>query len=281
MASIVQTINLTKIYRRAFQPPVMALDGLSLEIKPGEIFGILGPNGSGKTTLLKLLLGLIFPTRGQAFLFGCPARNERNRQRLGYLPEQPYFYEYLTPVEILDFYGRIFGLEPKVRKERIGELLDLVGLSQVRFTPLRTFSKGMLQRAGLASSLINDPELLLLDEPTLGLDPVGAREMKDLFARLKERGKTIILSSHLLADVERVCDRVGILYQGKLIDLGALDELLSVQDETRIIASRLSEEAKRKIERAIAEDRAQLIAIDHPRESLEEYFVRAVKEKTD
>src|SRR5512134_2646500 len=202
---VVETRNLTKIYRDFWgRQKKVALRALNLKIYGGEIFGLLGPNGSGKTTTIKLLLGLLFPTEGDALVFGEPAAEVRKNERIGYLPEESYLYKFLNAEETLDFYGRLFSLPAKVRKERTAQLLDLVGISTARKRQVREYSKGMTRRIGLAQALINDPDLIILDEPTTGLDPIGCREMKDLIIALAQRGKTVILSSHLLADVEDV-----------------------------------------------------------------------------
>jgi ABC-2 type transport system ATP-binding protein len=208
------------------QRKVTALQGLDLEVGAGEIFGFLGPNGAGKTTTMKILMGLIYPTSGRAWLFDRPLGDVEVKQRVGFLPESPYFYDYLTAEEFLTFYGQLFGLTGGDLKRRVGELLDLVGLGQRRQLRLRRFSKGMLQRVGLAQALINDPALVVLDEPMSGLDPIGRKEIRDLILHLKERGKTVFFSSHILSDAEMMCDRVGILINGRLRDLGSVEELL-------------------------------------------------------
>jgi ABC-2 type transport system ATP-binding protein len=209
--SIVETRNLTKVYRDFWgRQKVRALRALDLEIRRGEIFGLLGPNGSGKTTTIKLLLGLLFPTSGQALVFGRDATDVSKNERLGYLPEESYFYRFLNAEETLDFYGRLFDMPASVRKKRAAELITMVGLNKDKRRQLKEYSKGMARRIGLAQALINDPEFILLDEPTSGLDPIGTREIKDLILRLKSEGKTVLMSSHLLADVQDVCDREGV-----------------------------------------------------------------------
>jgi len=280
MEAIVSTRGLTKEYKKVFgRKKVVALDGLDLEIQKGEIFGLLGPNGSGKTTTLKLLLGIISPTKGEAFVLGKPVRDIHVKGRIGYMPESPYFYQFLNPVELLGFYGELFSINKKERRKRIDELLELVGLSPYRNRVIRNFSKGMLQRIGIAQALLNDAELLFLDEPTIGLDPVGTMEMKSLFSRLKGEGKTILLSSHLLSEVEKSCDRVGILYNGRMVKLGSIQELLSVQDEVQITTKELSDEAKKKIERIVEENGSKVLRFDNPRESLESLFLRVIEDK--
>ena len=224
---MVRTENLGMVFRAGFKRrKVAALKGLDLEVRQGETFGFLGPNGAGKTTTLKILMGLIYPTSGKAWLMGKELGNVSVKHRLGFLPEQPYFYDYLTASEFMDFYGRLFGMSSGERKVRAAELLALVGLEHARDLQLRKFSKGMLQRIGIAQALINDPELVVLDEPMSGLDPVGRKDVKDIMIQLKERGKTVFFSTHILPDVEVVCDRVAILVKGELRAMGAVGELL-------------------------------------------------------
>ncbi len=211
----IKTKSLTKVYTDFWgRPRVRALHNLDLEIEKGEIFGLLGPNGSGKTTTLKLLLGLLFPTSGQAWVLGEPAGNVRTYQRIGFLPEESYFYRFLNAEETLDFYGQLFQIPKKERKKKMNELIDLVGLREARKRRIGEYSKGMARRIGLAQALINDPEVIFLDEPTSGLDPIGSREIKDLILELGRRGKTVLLCSHLLADVEDVSDKIAILHRG-------------------------------------------------------------------
>src|SRR5208282_5499728 len=212
---IIETRSLSKVYRDFWgRQKVRALKALDLEVRRGEIFGLLGPNGSGKTTSIKLLLGLLFPTSGQALVFGRDASEVTKNERIGYLPEESYLYRFLNAEETLDFYGRLFNMRRAVRRQRVADLIEMVGLDSAKRRQLKEYSKGMTRRIGLAQALINDPELIVLDEPTTGLDPIGTREMKDLIIRLKEQGKTVLMCSHLLADVQDVCNRIGILYQG-------------------------------------------------------------------
>ncbi|MFQ5881423.1 MAG: ABC transporter ATP-binding protein [Candidatus Methylomirabilales bacterium] len=247
----IKTEGLAKDYRVGFwRRKVRVLLDLHLEVQEGEIFGYLGPNGAGKTTTLKLLMGLALPTSGRAFILGRELPDVKVKTEVGFLPESPYFYEYLTGREFLGFYGRLFGLRGKGLRDRIGRLLAQVGLQAAADLPLRKYSKGMLQRIGLAQALINDPKLVILDEPMSGLDPVGRREVRDLILRLKEEGKTIFFSSHIIPDVEMICDRVGILVGGRLVKVGRLDELLSAEVESiEVTASGLSEMALKQIER--------------------------------
>ncbi len=228
--------GLTKSYAPGWpgRPPFVALDGLSLTVERGEIFGFLGPNGAGKTTTLKILMGLVRATSGHALLLGQPAGDVATRSRIGFLPESPYFYDYLTAEEFLGFYGQLAGLERAVITQRVTDLLRLVGLTDARTRQLRKFSKGMLQRIGLAQALIHDPELVILDEPMTGLDPVGRKQVRDLILSLRDRGKTIFFSTHILHDVEMICDRVGIVMKGRLLASGRVDELVR-QDHTQSV----------------------------------------------
>src|SRR5215211_6407075 len=234
--------HLTKVYKDFWgRPKVTALDDLNLTIHRGEVFGLLGPNGSGKSTTIKLLLGLIFPTKGRAWVLGEPAGSTAINEKIGFLPEESYLYRFLNGEETLYFYGKLFKIPRKDLKRRVPELLDTVGLdAKARKRKLREYSKGMARRIGLAQALINNPDLILLDEPTTGLDPIGTREMKDLIVSLKKQGKTVILCSHLLADVQDVCDRITILFKGKMQTLGEVRDLLQVKDITQIEAKGLN-----------------------------------------
>src|SRR5712672_1685921 len=225
--TVIETRALSKTYRDFWgRPKVRALKALNLEIYQGEVFGLLGPNGSGKTTTIKLLLGLLFPTDGDAFVFGRPAADVKKNERIGYLPEESYLYRFLNAEETLDFYGRLFKLDPEVRRDRAQKLIETVGLARDKKRILKEYSKGMRQRIGFAQALINDPELVILDEPTSGLDPLGTRWMKDLIIKLRDQGKTIIMCSHRLEDVQDICDRVAILAEGELQKLGSVKSLL-------------------------------------------------------
>ena len=270
---IVETKNLTKTYRDFWgRQKVRALKALDLEIRRGEIFGLLGPNGSGKTTTIKLLLGLLFPTSGEVNILGRPASDVAKNERIGYLPEESYLYRFLNAEETLDFYGRLFKIPSAIRRQKVAQLIQMVGLDTANKRQLREYSKGMTLRLGRAQALINDPDLIVLDEPTSGLDPIGTRNMKKLILQLKEQGKTIIMSSHLLGDVQDVCDRVGILYQGELKELGRVEDLLKIVEQTEIRVAGLSEEAKRKIEKVIEEDKSRLVFCGNPTTSLEDLF---------
>jgi ABC-2 type transport system ATP-binding protein len=276
---VVQTRSLSKIYRDFWgRQKVRALKSLDLEVRKGEIFGLLGPNGSGKSTTIKLLLGLLFPTSGQALVFGKDATEVSKNERIGYLPEESYLYKFLNADETLDFYGRLFDMPTKVRQERIEELIEMVGLKWARRRQLKEYSKGMTRRIGLAQALINDPELLLLDEPTSGMDPIGTREMKDLILKLRDQGKTIVMCSHLLPDVQDVCDRIAILHQGDLKELGRVDDLLTVQDITQIQTKGLSAAAEEEIKAVLQKHSAELVGINKPTMSLEDLFLKIVRE---
>lgn len=276
---VIETRNLTKVYRDFWgRQKVRALKALDLEIRRGEIFGLLGPNGSGKTTTMKLLLGLLFPTGGQALVFGKDATDVTKNERIGYLPEESYLYRFLNAEETLDFYGRLFTIPAAVRKQRIAHLIEMVGLTSAKRRQLREYSKGMTRRIGLAQALINDPELILLDEPTSGLDPIGTRAMKDLILDLKSQGKTIVMCSHLLADVQDVCDRIGILYQGELKELGRVDSLLKVRDVTEIHATGLSDDAQQEIKDVIARHNGTLVSVGNPTTTLEDLFLKIIAE---
>lgn len=276
---VIETRALSKVYRDFWgRPKVRALRALDLEVQPGEVFGLLGPNGSGKTTTIKLLLGLLFPTEGQALVFGKDATDVSKNERIGYLPEESYLYKFLNADETLDFYGRLFDIPADVRKQRIEELLDLVKIKRARKRQLREYSKGMTRRIGLAQALINDPDLILLDEPTSGLDPIGTREMKDMILQLKEQGKTIVMCSHLLADVQDVCDRIAILHQGELKELGRVDSLLKVADTTQIRAKGLSEDCKNELRSVIEKHQGELLTIDTPTTTLEDLFLSIVRD---
>ncbi|MBE7501364.1 MAG: ABC transporter ATP-binding protein [Verrucomicrobiales bacterium] len=276
---VVTVRGLTKVFKDFWgRPKARAVDNVEFEVRRGEVFGLLGPNGSGKSTTVKLLLGLLHPTRGYIEVFGRPPRNVATKERIGYLPEESYLYRYLDSAETLDFFGNLFHLPPGERANRARQLLEMVGLNQVRRRTVGEFSKGMQRRIGLAQALINDPDLVILDEPTSGLDPIGCREVKDLILALARRGKTVILSSHLLADVEDVCDRVVIYYGGRIQAMGSLRELLATPDRLRITTPALP---RPTLERALdilrqeAGDREVLL--DTPTQNLESYFLGVVE----
>ncbi|MFO0909874.1 MAG: ABC transporter ATP-binding protein [Isosphaeraceae bacterium] len=276
---IIETRNLTKVYRDFWgRPKVQALKALDLQVYRGEIFGLLGPNGSGKTTTIKLLLGLLFPSDGEALIFNEPTSNVTKNERIGYLPEESYLYKFLNAEETLEFYGRLFKISSGERKKRISRLIDMVGLSGAKHRQLREYSKGMQRRIGLAQALINNPELILLDEPTSGLDPIGTAEIKELIRDLRAQGKTILLSGHLLADMQDICDRIAILHRGELKELGQVTDLLQVKDITQIKVKDLPAAAIAEIQRVVAEHGGEYIATDHPTTTLEELFLRIVRE---
>jgi ABC-2 type transport system ATP-binding protein len=286
--AVVVADKLEKTFRLGFfRKRVEAVRGVSFEVRRNEIFGFLGPNGAGKTTTLKMMMGLIFPTGGSATLLGRPVSDREAKRRLGFLPENPYFYDYLSGEELLLFMGHLFGVDRRERKRRAGALLERVGLSKAATLQLRKYSKGMLQRLGIAQAIINDPELVVLDEPMSGLDPIGRKEIRDLIADLKSEGKTVLFSSHILSDVELLCDRVGIVVGGRLRDAGALDQLLSPRLlHTELVLQKDGQKESRRLSAEVdvdAELRAalaagwQVVSVAPRRESLEDLFVREVE----
>jgi len=276
--AVIQIRNLSKIYRDFWgRKKVQALNSLSLDVNKGEIFGLLGPNGSGKTTTMKLLLGLLFPTDGEISILGKPASDVSKNERIGYLPEESYLYRFLNAEETLDFYGRLFDISPAERRERTNALIEQVGLQHARRRQLKEYSKGMTRRIGLAQALINNPDLVLLDEPTSGLDPLGTRDMKDMILKLRDEGKTVVMCSHLLADVQDVCDRIAILFQGELKELGTVDELLTEQDETQLLTSKLNDAAVEEIKAVLEKHNADMRSVTQPRNSLEDLFLKTVR----
>jgi ABC-2 type transport system ATP-binding protein len=279
---IIETRSLSKVYRDFWgRQKVRALKALDLEVRRGEIFGLLGPNGSGKTTTIKLLLGLLFPTTGQALVFGKDATDVSKNERIGYLPEESYLYRFLNAEETLDFYGRLFNIPRAVRRQRVADLIDMVGLDWARKRQLKEYSKGMVRRIGLAQALINDPELIVLDEPTTGLDPIGVRDMKDWILKLREQGKTVLMCSHLLADVQDVCDRIAILYQGELKELGRVDSLLKVGNETEIRTTNLSDAGKAEVKKVIEKFGANVLSVGNPTTTLEDLFLKIIRESEE
>ena len=276
---VIAVRGLTKIFKDFWgRPKARAVDNIDFEVRRGEVFGLLGPNGSGKSTTVKMLLGLLYPSKGHIEVFGHSPRHVATKSRIGYLPEESYLYRYLNSRETLDFFGKLFNLSNRERRTRAEQLLDMVGLTQTRTRAVGEFSKGMQRRIGLAQALINDPDLVILDEPTSGLDPIGCREVKDLILALARRGKTVILSSHLLADVEDVCDRVVILYGGCIQAMGTLSELLVRPDAIRITTPPLSRETMQHVLETIRRDvTEEKIKIDSPTQNLEGYFLDVVQ----
>jgi ABC-2 type transport system ATP-binding protein len=276
--SAVALTGITKVFPVPFQRrSVIAVRDLNLEVAPGQIYGLLGPNGSGKSTTLKIILGLVPPTRGQAKIFGRASDRVASRELVGFLPESPYFYKFLTGQETLRFYGKLCGLRGAALKSRIEEMLALVGLTSARNRRLAGYSKGMLQRIGLAQALIQEPALLVLDEPTAGVDPAGAREIHDLILELKTRGITILLSSHLLGQVQEICDRVGILANGVLVREGALSDLLGVENQIQFVLQNARPDLLEAIGDLAARSGARVIERGRRRTSLEQLFLEATE----
>src|SRR3954468_23159727 len=269
--------RLTKIFPVPFHPTreVVAIKDLSLRIEPGEVYGLLGPNGSGKSTTLKIILGLVSPTRGRTEIFGQDSRLVESREAVGFLPENPYFYKYLSGEETLRFFGRLCGLRGARLKEQVNELLELVGLTRARKRRLATYSKGMLQRIGLAQALIHDPRLVVLDEPTAGVDPAGSREIRDLIMDLKRRGITVLLSSHLLAQAQEICDRIGILADGVMVREGRLQELIAIENQTELVIAGASDDLVQEIESSIIRSNAKLIERRKSTTTLERLFLES------
>ena len=315
---MIETEGLTKIYVRDVIDTeygrlqvrmrgrkTVALEDLTMSVNQGEIFGLLGPNGAGKTTAIKILMGIHYPTRGNASLMGRPLGDRSVKRRIGFLPENPYFYDYLKGWEFLDFYGQLYGMGRKKRRAKIELLLDQVGLTDAANTPLRGYSKGMNQRIGLAQALMNDPDVVFLDEPQSGLDPLGRKEVRDIIITLRDQGKTVFFSSHILSDAEMICDRVGILFKGRLRSIGRLGELLSarvtewevvvrgvpnedveqwrpnlrrlVKTESDVWAIAEKEDLVREMIRHTVACGGELISLTPRRESLEDYFIREIK----
>lgn len=275
---VVSAVGLLKIFRDFWnRPKAKAVNDIDFEVRQGEVLGLLGPNGSGKSTTVKMLLGLLYPTGGRLTVFGKSPRDVSIKKEIGYLPEETYLYKYLTAFETLDFFASLFNLSKAERTKRCEQLLDMVGLAHARNRPVGEFSKGMARRIGLAQAMINDPSLLILDEPTSGLDPLGCREVKDLIRTLKQRGKTVIVTSHLLSDVEDVCDRVIILYGGKIRAQGALSDLLCIEKKDTITTPQLPPDVLKKVLAILREHLTENeFRIDHPRMSLEEFFLDVV-----
>ncbi|MCD6191994.1 MAG: ABC transporter ATP-binding protein [Candidatus Aminicenantes bacterium] len=305
MSTVLEVRNLHKTFTTGFIPQKKKiLKGITFKVEEGEIFGYLGPNGAGKTTTLKCILGIIFPNKGEIRLFGLPHTSLQAKAKIGFLPENPYFYEYLTAAEFLRFYAQLFGLPRDKREKKIDQLLQLVGLEKAAATQLRKFSRGMLQRIGLAQALINDPSLVFLDEPLGGLDPLGRKEMRDIILRLREEGKTVFLCSHILQDIEMVCDRVAIIVDGKILNQGKLQNLVSekilfyevvvsgvpassftplgeclAEDGGRLLLKITAEENIKKVIKIVLEREGRLHSLTPRTATLEDLFVDLVKQR--
>ena len=274
--------NLTKIFPVPLRRQrVTAVRNISFEVRPGEVYGLLGPNGSGKSTTLKILLGLVTPNQGRAMIFGQDSRDYHSRRDVGFLPENPYFYKFLTAAETLRFYGKVCGMGGTLLTKRIDELIHLVGLEDARDRRIGGFSKGMLQRIGLAQALIQDPRLVVLDEPTAGVDPAGSHQIRDLILDLKKRGKTVLLTSHLLEQVQEICDRVGIMARGEMIREGALADLVSVKNQTEFVIENATPEIRSQIEHLLQNSPAKLLSTRQPQRSLESVFLELTAPAAD
>tara|TARA_B100000809_G_scaffold232168_1_gene247847 strand:+ start:29 stop:958 length:930 start_codon:yes stop_codon:yes gene_type:complete len=277
--AVIRAEGLTKVFKDFWgRPKVHALDAVDFEVRPGEIFGLLGPNGAGKSTAIKLMLGLLYPTRGKLDVLGNSPRDVRTKERIGYLPEESHLYDYLTARETLTFYARLFDMDNETARTRIDDLLQRAELEETGQRVVGEFSKGMRRRVGLAQALVNNPDLLILDEPTSGLDPIGCRQVKDLLTELARQGKTILLCSHLLADVEDICDRIAILYGGRIYAYGSMQGLLQQVHYSRVTFPELAPPAMSKVLAQIREACGQEPEVDRPAQSLEQYFVDIVKQ---
>ncbi|MBJ7255723.1 MAG: ABC transporter ATP-binding protein [Akkermansiaceae bacterium] len=272
----VEIINLTKDFKTSFRKQMLrAVDGVSIRIMPGEVYGLIGPNGSGKSTTMKALLGLVAPTSGTCSIFGKDSLKVDSRNDVGFLPENPYFYKHLSGSETIKFYGKLCGLKGKILEDRVSELLALVDLESARDRRLGGYSKGMLQRIGLAQALVQEPRLVILDEPTAGVDPIGSRQIRDLIFKLRERGITVFLCSHLLEQVQEVCDHVGIIFRGKMVKEGRLEDLIAIEDQTEFIIKDASPELISNIKELVNNSAgASLIRTGKPRTTLERLFLR-------
>lgn len=272
----VEVKNLTKVFALGLKKEyVVAVDNLSFEVKAGEVYGLIGPNGSGKSTTMKVVLGLMAPSKGGAKVFGLDSGDIRARNEIGFLPENPYFYKHLSGAETLRFYGRLCGMRGRGLEDRVAELLKLVDLEGAANRRLGGYSKGMLQRIGLAQSLVQNPRLVILDEPTAGVDPIGSRQIRDLILRLRDEGYTVFLCSHLLEQVQEVCDRVGILFQGRMRREGRLEELIAIEEQTALTLEGASPELLARVHELVAaEPGAKIVSEGHPRTSLEHLFIQ-------
>jgi len=280
----VEIKNLVKDFKTSFRKQMLrAVDGVSIRIMPGEVYGLIGPNGSGKSTTMKALLGLVAPTAGQCAIFGQDSLKVDSRKDVGFLPENPYFYKHLSGAETLRFYGKLCGIRGKQLEDRVSELLALVDLEEARDRRIGGYSKGMLQRIGLAQALVQEPRLVILDEPTAGVDPVGSRQIRDLIMKLRERGITVFLCSHLLEQVQEVCDHVGIIFRGKMIKEGRLEDLIAIEDQTEIVLKDASPELITRITALVGGDGdgASLVRTGKPRTTLERLFLRETSQADD
>lgn len=280
LAPAVEIRNLVKDFKTSFRrKPLRAVDDVSIRIMPGEVYGLIGPNGSGKSTTMKALLGLVAPSSGQCSIYGRDSLKVDSRDEVGFLPENPYFYKHLSGAETLKFYGKLCGLGGRKLEDRVGELLALVDLEGARDRRLGGYSKGMLQRIGLAQALVQEPRLVILDEPTAGVDPLGSRQIRDLILKLRERGITVFLCSHLLEQVQEVCDRVGIIFRGKMVREGKLEDLIAIEDQSEIVLRDASPELLEKI-KALVESTpgASVLKTGKPRTTLERLFLREISE---
>ncbi len=276
---IIEAVELTKTFRDFWhRPRVRAVRGITFSVRPGEVFGLLGPNGSGKSTTIKMILGLLHPGSGELRVLGESPDQVPMRERLGFLPEESYLYPYLTCEETLDFFGKLFPMDASTRRERVDQLLEMIGLQHARKRPVGELSKGMARRIALAQALINDPDLIILDEPTSGLDPLGCRQVKDLIAALAQRGKTILLSSHLLADVEDVCDRIAILYNGSLRAMGPIHELLEDKSRYQLTLPELPPDAMKQLLARLREALGTEPDVERPKINLERFFLEVVRQ---
>lgn len=277
----VEIRELVKDFKTSFRrKPLRAVSGVSIRIMPGEVYGLIGPNGSGKSTTMKALLGLVAPSSGNCAIFGKDSLKVDSRNEVGFLPENPYFYKHLSGLETLRFYGKLCGLGGKVLTDRINELLSLVDLEGARDRRVGGYSKGMLQRIGLAQALIQEPRLVILDEPTAGVDPLGSRQIRDMILKLRDRGITVFLCSHLLEQVQEVCDHVGIIFQGRMIREGRLDELISIEDQTDIVLRDATPELLEKIKNLVeSTPGAAVVRTGKPRTTLERLFLREISEE--
>lgn len=276
----VEIRNLVKEFKTSFRrKPLRAVDDVSIRIMPGEVYGLIGPNGSGKSTTMKALLGLVAPSSGQCSIYGRDSLQVDSRDEVGFLPENPYFYKHLSGAETLRFYGKLCGLGGRKLEDRVGELLALVDLEGARDRRLGGYSKGMLQRIGLAQALVQEPQLVILDEPTAGVDPLGSRQIRDLILKLRERGITVFLCSHLLEQVQEVCDRVGIIFRGKMVREGKLEDLIAIEDQSEIVLRDAPPELLEKIKVLVeSTPGASVVKTGKPRTTLERLFLREISE---